>query len=169
MDLGVEHVHRAALALDDAAGSAQQLGHHRRRIGAAGQDMTVVAVARQHVVLGLGRVVHADRHRLLAVAQVAEAADLLQAVELARLFLETADEQHRIVHRMQGIRTIEPALMRQAFALLFLFGGHDLPRKPSVETANHAPGTPRQQPDCLRGNCRYGPPSATRITDLGLQ
>ena len=40
------------------------------------------------------RHLHADDHRLLADVEVAEAADQPHAVELARLLLEAADEQH---------------------------------------------------------------------------
>ena len=89
-----EHVHRAALALGIAAGTAGQFGHHALRIHAAGQHMAVVAIGGDDSVALFGRRLHADHHGLLADVKVAEAADQAHAVELARLLLEAADQQH---------------------------------------------------------------------------
>ena len=44
-DVGVEEVHRAALALGAAGGLAEQLGHRRARVHPQGQRMAVAAVA----------------------------------------------------------------------------------------------------------------------------
>ena len=61
---------------------------------AAGQRLAVLAVGAGDVVVGPQRGEAADRDRLLADVEVAEAADLAEAVGLAGLLLEAADQQH---------------------------------------------------------------------------
>jgi hypothetical protein len=76
-----------------AAAAPGQLGHHAVRVHAAGQHVAVVAIA----VMTWSpsqRGLHADHDRFLADIEVAEAADQPHAVELARLLLEAADQQH---------------------------------------------------------------------------
>ena len=56
--------------------------------------MAVIAIAGDHLITLLGRELHADDDRFLADIEVAEPADQPHAVHLARLLLETADQQH---------------------------------------------------------------------------
>jgi hypothetical protein len=56
--------------------------------------VTVVAIGGDDLVAVLLGHLHADDDRFLADVEVAEAADEAHAVELARLFLEAADQQH---------------------------------------------------------------------------
>ena len=96
-----EHVHRAALALGVAALAPGELGHHPLGVHAAGQHVAVVAVGGHHRVDLFEVGLHAHHHGLLADVEVAEAGDLALAVELARLLLETADQQHVAVELEQ--------------------------------------------------------------------
>jgi hypothetical protein len=90
----VEQVHRAALALRAAGGLPVELRHHRARGYAARERLAVLAVGADHVVVGAERGERAHRQRLLADVEVTEAADLPEAVRLARLLLEVADQEH---------------------------------------------------------------------------
>jgi hypothetical protein len=56
--------------------------------------VAVVAVAGDHRIAVLQHRLDADDHRLLANIEMAEAADQAHAIELARLLLEAADQQH---------------------------------------------------------------------------
>ena len=69
-DREVGDVHRAALALVVAGGAAEQLAHHRRRIGALGQRVAVAAVGGGEQVVALQVDAHAGGHGLLAGRQV---------------------------------------------------------------------------------------------------
>ena len=71
---------------------------NRARIGAAGEQMAMMAVGGDELVGLAGREPHADDDRLLADIEMAEAADQAHAEELAGLFLETADEQHGAIN-----------------------------------------------------------------------
>ena len=111
-------MHRAALAAGIAARAPGQLGHHPLGIHAAGQHVAVVAVGGDPLVAVLGRGLQPDHHRLLADVEMAEAADQPHAVELARLLLETADQQHLAVElqqfvlgrvRLRGARALSPS------------------------------------------------------------
>ena len=101
-----EHVHRPALAVRVAASAARQLRHDAARVHAGRQHMAVVAVGRDHLVAVRQRHLHADDNGLLADVQMAEAADQPHAVELSRLLLEAADQQHVVI----GLQ--EPVLVR---------------------------------------------------------
>ena len=92
-----EHVHRAALALAEAAAASGQLGHDALGVEAAGQHVAVVAVGGDGLVAGLGLEHQAGHHRLLPDVEVAEAADQPHAVHLAGALLEAADEEHAAV------------------------------------------------------------------------
>ena len=92
--LAREHVHRAALALGDAVTAPGELGHHGLGVQAAGEHMPVVSVGGDDLVAVLRRHLHADDDRLLADVEMAEAGDDAHAVELPRLLLEAADQQH---------------------------------------------------------------------------
>ena len=93
------------LPLRAARRLAEQLGHHRSGGHAPRQRVAVLAVGGGDVVVGPERGDAADRHRFLPDVEVAEAADLAQAVGLARLFLEAADEQHlpQVAGRQLGV------------------------------------------------------------------
>ena len=95
----VQQVHRAAAPMCDAGLLAEQLGHHRGRVGAARQRHAVVAVAGEHVVVGVGGGQRPDHGGLLADRQVQVAADLGAGVLLLGALLEDADEQHLLVQR----------------------------------------------------------------------
>ena len=71
----------------------EQLGHHRLRVGALGEDVAVAAVAGREVVVGVHRGADAGRDRLLAERGVDEAGDLRVAVEGGDLRLEGADQR----------------------------------------------------------------------------
>ena len=77
-----------------AALAAGELGHHAARGHAGGQHVAVVAVAGDDLVVGIENGLHADDDGFLADIEVAEAGDEAHAVELARLLLEAADQQH---------------------------------------------------------------------------
>jgi hypothetical protein len=56
--------------------------------------VAVVAIGGDDLIAFLERHLHADDDRFLADIEMAEAADEAHAVELARLLLEAADQQH---------------------------------------------------------------------------
>ena len=89
-----EHVHAAPLTLGIAALTARQFCHNTLRVHPAGQHMAVVAVTRQALVTRFGRSLQAYHDRLLADVQMAKPADQTHAIQLARLFLKPADQQH---------------------------------------------------------------------------
>ena len=91
---GVEQVHRPALALGGTRGLAEQLGHDRARRHAASQRVPVLAVGADDVVVRSQRGDTAYRDRLLPDVEMAETADLAEAVGFAGLLLEPADEHH---------------------------------------------------------------------------
>src|SRR5207247_257831 len=100
--LGVEQVHRAALALRAAGRLPEQLGHHGARRDAADQRLAVLTVGADHVIVVAQRRKRADRHRFLADIEMAEPADLAQRVGLRRLLLEVTDQQHLSQHPAIG-------------------------------------------------------------------
>src|SRR5262249_43301398 len=89
-----EHVHGSALALRIAVLAAGQLRHHAFGIHAAGQHVTMVAIAGNDGVARLDCHLHPDDDRLLPDIEVAKSPDQAHAVELTRLLLEPADQQH---------------------------------------------------------------------------
>src|SRR5205085_5941695 len=101
--VGVEEVHRTALALRAAADLAVQFGHHFVGRDAHDERMAVVAVAGVDVIVGPEGRERADGDSLLADVEVAEATDLAERVGLGRLLLEAADEYHLIEHAQQGL------------------------------------------------------------------
>ena len=58
------------------------------------QHVAVIAIGGDDLVAWLERRLHAHHHGFLADIEVAEAADQAHAVELPRLLLEAADQQH---------------------------------------------------------------------------
>ncbi len=94
-----EHVHRAALAARISTAPAGKLRHHTIRVHAHRQHVAVVAVPGDDLVALLHCHLHADDDSFLADVEMAEAADEAHAVELARLLLEAADQQHLAIGR----------------------------------------------------------------------
>ena len=70
-----EHMHGPAFSARKTAATAGHFGHYRLRIGAAGQQMTVLAIGGDELVAFAGRQPHADDDRLLADIEMAETAD----------------------------------------------------------------------------------------------
>ena len=68
------------------------------RIGAAGEQMAVLAIGGDELVAFARRQPHADDDRLLADIEMAEAADQPHAEQLPGLFLEPADQQHGAIN-----------------------------------------------------------------------
>ncbi len=101
-----EHVHRAALAARIAAGASGQLRHHAARVHAGRQHVAVVAVRGDHLVAVRQRHLHADDDGLLADIEVAETTDQAHAVELSRLLLEAADQQH-VAIRLEQLLAVD--------------------------------------------------------------
>src|SRR4029453_6292996 len=94
VDLPVEHVHRAALALGHAVLAPEELGHDAPGVPALGEDVAVLAVAGDRVVVGAQRRHRPHPHALLPDVEVQEAADLAEGVHLGRLLLEPPDQLH---------------------------------------------------------------------------
>jgi hypothetical protein len=93
----VEEMHRAAAAVRDAGGLAEQLSHHDSRISALGEAVAVLAIGRDDVVPVGQRVDRADGDRLLAGIEMTEAGNFAAAVHLGGFLLEAADEGHPAV------------------------------------------------------------------------
>ena len=133
-------MHRAALALGIAAAPPGELRHHALGIHAAGEHVTVIAIAGDHLVaVALGHL-HADDDRLLADIEVAEPPDQPHAVHLAGLLLETPDQQH-LAERLEllflgefrdracvGRRRGWAALFRDLIRVFGFGDGHQRPR-----------------------------------------
>ena len=92
--LDVDHVHRPGAAAAHAGGAAEHLGDQRVGVGALGERVPVAAIRAGEPVAGLERRAHADRHGLLAGAQVGGAVDLALEEQALHLGLEPADQQH---------------------------------------------------------------------------
>jgi hypothetical protein len=92
--LDAEHVHRAALAARVAVAATRELRHHTLGVHAAGEHVTVIAIAGDDLVALFQRELHADHDSFLADVEMAEAADQTHAVHLAGLLFEAADHQH---------------------------------------------------------------------------
>ena len=97
----IRDVHRPAHALADAGSFAPDLGHHRPRITALGEEVAVAPVrARDAVPVAQVRT-NADRDGLLADVQVDGARQLALRRVRAETLLRAADQQHLLVHREQ--------------------------------------------------------------------
>ena len=99
----VEEVHGAAAAARAAVHAAEQLGHDLAGRHPAGDGLAVLAVGGHQVVLVAERLGGADDGRLLADAQVQEAADLRLRVHLAGALLEAPDQQHLLEDQPTGV------------------------------------------------------------------
>ena len=101
--LAGEHVHRAALAARIAAGAPRQFRHHAAAFHAGGQHVRMVAIAGDDRVAILHCRLDTDNDGFLADIEVTETGNQAHAVQLPRLLLEAADEQHLAVIFEQGI------------------------------------------------------------------
>ncbi len=115
--LGVEQVHRPALAARHTAVAAEQLGHDPARVAPLDDRVNVVPVRAEDVVVGLQGGHRAHRDRLLPDREVAEPADLLQRVHLRAALLESAAEQ-------QLPQQLEPSVLRQRGSFHQALVGH---------------------------------------------
>ena len=106
----VEQVHGAAAAGRAAALTAEQLRHHLVGMCPARDRLAVLAVGRHQVVGLLERLGGAHDRRLLADAEVEEAADLRLGVHLAGALLEATDEEHLLEHGEAGVLVGEAVL-----------------------------------------------------------
>src|SRR5262249_50719354 len=96
--LDAEHVHRAALPLGIAAAAAGELSHDPFGVHAAGDHVSVIAVAGDDLVALIEGQLHAHDNGFLTDIEVAETANQSHSVELARLLLEAANHQHVAVN-----------------------------------------------------------------------
>ncbi len=126
-----------------------ELGHDAFRLHAAGEHMAVVAIGGDELVALSPRHLHADDDRLLADIKVAEAADQPHAVELSRLLLEAADEQHVAI----GLELLIGAEERGALGLRL---GPLLVVEPKVRGAGREAG---RGAIAVLGGGHLGPPS----------
>ena len=106
--LDVDEVHRAAQTAAEAAVPAHQLGHDATERCALRDRVAVRTVAAVHGVVGSQLPAHADRHSLLADAQVHETVHLVGAGQLADALLEDADPPHR-AQELEADVAAEPA------------------------------------------------------------
>ncbi len=81
--------------------------------------MAVVAIGGDNLVTLLLRHLHADDDSFLADIEVTEPTDKAHAIELAGLFLETADQQHFTI----GVKILVLAEVRGVLARKLLGGG----------------------------------------------
>src|SRR5581483_7471717 len=102
----VEEVHRAAAPLRRASLPAEELGHHRARVGAARQRVAMRPVRAYEVISRSQRGDRADDGGLLADVQVDIAADASLRILLGRALLEVPDELHLREHRDQLIARV---------------------------------------------------------------
>jgi hypothetical protein len=102
-EVEIGHVHRAALAAAVARSPAVQLGEEPAQIGPLGQQMTVPAVRRGHVVVGAKDGAGADCGRLLADVRMDEAGDPVLGEQPHERLLGLADQDHGPVHLEQVV------------------------------------------------------------------
>src|SRR3546814_6522574 len=103
--LDAEHMHRTALALGNTGLASGQLGHDDLWVDTIGEHVAMVAIAGDDAVLvAVERRLQPDRDGFLSDIEVAEAADQAETIELARLLLETADQQHFAIEDFEFLR-----------------------------------------------------------------
>ena len=97
----IEQVHRPALATRAARGLSVKLRHHCVRSDAFGNRLPMFAIAGEDVIIGTkrGNCTHPDR--FLTDIEMAEAADLSQAVAFSALLFKPANQEHLTKHRQQ--------------------------------------------------------------------
>src|ERR1700693_1514424 len=94
----VEEVHRAAESLRAASRFPEKFRHARVRTGSARQGVAVITIGGDDVIVIAHRSYSSNDDRFLANIEMAEAADLLRLILLARAFLEAANQQHQREH-----------------------------------------------------------------------
>ena len=126
----VGEVHGAALAAAEPVGLAEDLAEGAVERSAHGEDRTVPAVRAGHRVAVPQRGGGADRHRLLALAEVGAAADETLGEHAMALVLEEADLVHRAQVPELGLRGSRrhPGRRRSCCAPLELAGRRPLRR-----------------------------------------
>src|SRR3546814_2526181 len=103
--LDAEHMHRTALALGYTGLASGQLGHDDLRVDTIGEHVAMGAIAGDDAVLvAVERRLQPDRDGFLSDIEVAEAADQAETIELARLLLETADQQPFAIEDFEFLR-----------------------------------------------------------------
>src|SRR5437660_3141107 len=94
----VEKMPRTAEPLGTARCLSEKFGHTRVRTRPPRKCVTMIAISSDDViVISHGRDCTGD-HRFLSNVKMAEAADLLRLILLARAFLETANQEHQREH-----------------------------------------------------------------------
>jgi hypothetical protein len=83
--------------------TAEQFGHHRGHRGAARQHVVVAAVGGERVIVGVHRLRHAGRDRLLAGAEVRRPLDQVLQEQVVRALLELPEFGHLPVHLERGV------------------------------------------------------------------
>ncbi len=109
---GVEQVHRAPAPAAATLELALELRHRRAHRESPGERMAVLPVGGDHGVIGREGLHHADGARLLADAEVEEAADRRLAVELDAALLEATDPQH-LAQQVEGVVLLGRASLRR--------------------------------------------------------
>ena len=90
----VKHVHGTALAFARTRATTVQFSHHKLRIGAEHQWMSVVAVSRDHAIGWANGLRNTGKNCLLSNVQVAKSSEFLLNVKLTTTLLELAHEVH---------------------------------------------------------------------------
>jgi hypothetical protein len=99
----VEQVHRAALAVHQAVLAAEQLGHDRGHLRAAGEHVVVAAVGDERVVVRAHRGRDPGRDGLLPGAQVGGPLHQVLQEQVVRALLELPDPGHAPVQAECGL------------------------------------------------------------------
>src|SRR5260370_17634925 len=94
----VEEMHRTAEALRAAGRFAKEFGHTRVGAGSARERVSVIAICGDDVIVLAHRGDGTDDNRFLADVKMAEAADFLRLILLARAFLKAPNQQHQREH-----------------------------------------------------------------------
>ena len=106
--LDVHEMHRAAKAPAEPVLPTHQLGHHPTQRRALGDGVAMGAVVAVHRVVRAQLAAHADRHTLLADAEVHETVHLVRTRQLADALLEGADAPHR-AQELEADVAVEPS------------------------------------------------------------
>src|SRR5438552_12106999 len=91
-------MHRTAEPLRTARCLSEKFGHTRVRTRPPRKCVTMIAISSDDVIVIAHSRDRAGDHCFLANVKMAEAADLLRLILLARAFLETPDQQHQREH-----------------------------------------------------------------------
>src|SRR6266536_1585680 len=94
IDVCVEQMHRAALAMRTAGSFAVQLRHYRFRRDAFGDRLAVLAIAGEHIIVWPQRRNCAYADGFLTDIEMAKPTDFSQAIRLCALLFKSPDQQH---------------------------------------------------------------------------